>query len=613
MLNVETIAATLAAEQAAKRAALVARPEPTPYVGDSAALMDRASAYLARMDEAISGQGGHDALYAAALAMVRGFGLSDADALRLLRSEYNGRCLPPWDDADLARKVSEARKADRLPGADGYLRDAPPPERPRAERHDPDEPPPEAMAGDDCAELCGVSRGPDPDRMFERGDQAELADRVLERLSIDQDRLVCDLGAIHTCDRDTGVWRPSTLDTLRRIGKSFAGLDRYVGIGPQGETKTTPLKVSSGATEGAIKLAMAQVAQPGFFDGAPPGVAFTNGFVTVENGEIKVLPHSPEHRCRHAHAFAYDARADHRALDGFLAEVFGDAGPCEAQARISLLQEFTGACLVGLAPVYQRCLVLLGPGGNGKSQAIRIMRGALPDGTIASLPPQLWSERFQVSRLLGCTANLCDELPGRDFLESGAFKSIITGEPTHVERKYLDAFDAAIRCGHAFSANALPVTADLSEAFFRRFLVVRFSRQFSGTGDDRPDVGAAVVAACRPGIAAWAIEGAARLQRQGGYTLPASCTDTIGKWRQEADSVATFVGESCDRLPLATAAEQGTPARRLYAEYRSWAEANGMRPVNSTNFGKRMGAIGLGSIHVASGRYHLVRQRCGQG
>jgi len=78
----------------------------------------RARAYLDKIDGAVAGQGGHDATYKAALALVRGFALPESTALSLMQ-EYNARCVPPWSEKDLARKVSQACKSERT--GLGYL------------------------------------------------------------------------------------------------------------------------------------------------------------------------------------------------------------------------------------------------------------------------------------------------------------------------------------------------------------------------------------------------------------------------------------------------------------------------------------------------------------
>ncbi len=92
----------------------------------AAPLMDRvkrASAYLARMTPAVSGQGGHQATWRAAIALVRGFDLPAAVALDLLTSEFNPRCRPPWSQRELEHKVEGAERDATL--APGYLLDNP--------------------------------------------------------------------------------------------------------------------------------------------------------------------------------------------------------------------------------------------------------------------------------------------------------------------------------------------------------------------------------------------------------------------------------------------------------------------------------------------------------
>jgi len=81
---------------------------PAPSTGDRARLLRRASAYLGAMPAAISGQGGHKAAYAAATALVRGFNLTAAEALDILRMQYNPRCKPPWSEKELLHKVTDA-------------------------------------------------------------------------------------------------------------------------------------------------------------------------------------------------------------------------------------------------------------------------------------------------------------------------------------------------------------------------------------------------------------------------------------------------------------------------------------------------------------------------
>jgi RecA-family ATPase len=73
-------------------------------------LFDRARAYVAKMDAAVSGSGGHDATFQVACALVWGFDLPEHDA-RALLAEYNARCSPPWSERELEHKLQSAMNA----------------------------------------------------------------------------------------------------------------------------------------------------------------------------------------------------------------------------------------------------------------------------------------------------------------------------------------------------------------------------------------------------------------------------------------------------------------------------------------------------------------------
>ena len=100
----------------------IAEPVGQGGVPDDGHVERRAIAYLERMPAAISGSGGHAATYAAATALVHGFGIAAPRALAILCERYNPRCQPPWSEAELAHKVNDAeRKPHSRPYA--WLRD----------------------------------------------------------------------------------------------------------------------------------------------------------------------------------------------------------------------------------------------------------------------------------------------------------------------------------------------------------------------------------------------------------------------------------------------------------------------------------------------------------
>lgn len=96
-------------------------PQATPIV-------ERARLYLQECESAVQGQAGHEKLLWAARALVVGFEIDEGTAVSMLWSDFNPRCIPPWDRGspadikDFERKVAEAR---RTPGSKprGWLLD----------------------------------------------------------------------------------------------------------------------------------------------------------------------------------------------------------------------------------------------------------------------------------------------------------------------------------------------------------------------------------------------------------------------------------------------------------------------------------------------------------
>ncbi|MFZ5829887.1 MAG: DnaB-like helicase C-terminal domain-containing protein, partial [Planctomycetota bacterium] len=102
-----------------------AGPRPNHTSSDGPlSVLDRARRYIDRMPPAVSGKNGSNVTYHVACVLVLGFGLSDEDAMAVLR-EYSSRCQPPWSEKELLHKLDGAK---REPGERNYLRDAQPAE-----------------------------------------------------------------------------------------------------------------------------------------------------------------------------------------------------------------------------------------------------------------------------------------------------------------------------------------------------------------------------------------------------------------------------------------------------------------------------------------------------
>ena len=72
------------------------------------------SAFCLAVEPAVAGQHGDLRTFRICCRVVRGFELSDHEAMSVL-SEWNARCQPPWSERELLIKVQNARKYGREP------------------------------------------------------------------------------------------------------------------------------------------------------------------------------------------------------------------------------------------------------------------------------------------------------------------------------------------------------------------------------------------------------------------------------------------------------------------------------------------------------------------
>ena len=137
-------------------------------------------------------------------------------------------------------------------------------------------------------------------RVLERGDEAELADVAIQSLGARAD-LVSEAGVVYGY-RD-GIYEAIDNLAIERRIKKLAG-------SPIGNGSRT-LRVQSSTTRGALRLAHIELAEPGFFDEAVPGVAFRDLFVRVAADGLTSEPLAREHRARHRYQFPMRAERGH--------------------------------------------------------------------------------------------------------------------------------------------------------------------------------------------------------------------------------------------------------------------------------------------------------------
>jgi putative DNA primase/helicase len=196
-----------------------------------------------------------------------------------------------------------------------------------------------------------------------------------------------------------------------------------------------------------------------------------NGILRLTDGTL--LPHSFDHLSPIQLPVVYDPAATCPAIDKFNAEVF----PADA---LDLAYMITALMLVP-NPTIQKAILLLGPGGNGKSAFLKYNENFIGRKNISALSlHRIESDRFSAARLVGKLANICADLPSEHLAGTSTFKGLTGGDSMPAENKFHDSFVFEPFARLIFSANSPPRSKDASQGFFDRWLVVPFPNSFRG-------------------------------------------------------------------------------------------------------------------------------------
>lgn len=283
----------------------------------------------------------------------------------------------------------------------------------------------------------------------------------------------------------------------------------------------------------------------------------------LDLGTLALSPHSSNDRFTVQLPVEYDSAAKCPEFDRFLAEILPDP-----EVR-KVVQMTAGYCFEDGYRL-QRATMFVGPGNNGKSTLLGVLKDLLGLENVSSETLQSLSEnRFASANLWGKLANICADLPSNPVRYTGIFKMATGGDPMRGEWKHRAAFTFVNRAKLVFSCNELPEVSDRTKAFWRRWNVVRFSIDLTGREDrSLPDKLRAEIS----GILTWTLEGLRMLRDAGDFPRSAGTDAIMQEWKQRADSLYWFVSERVVEDPKGWVSKDD-----LYEAYVSFAEGHGLR------------------------------------
>ncbi|HEX5269359.1 MAG TPA: phage/plasmid primase, P4 family [Gemmataceae bacterium] len=311
-----------------------------------------------------------------------------------------------------------------------------------------------------------------------------------------------------------------------------------------------------------------------------PYIALENGILDVDavlsGADCPMRGHSPLWFAPVCLPFAFDPNVRCPKWQAFLDRNL--AGDLE---KIALLQQWFGYLLLPDTR-YQRWLMMVGEGRNGKSVVCAAIEAVLDATNISTVPMELFGDKFRLVGTLGKLVNLMPEIGELDKVAEGQLKAFVVGDSMEFERKYKTPFTARPTARIVAATNNPPRFSDKSEGIWRRISLLRFTVQIPHRemipGMDKP----AYWHEERSGMLGWALAGLHALRTQKEFTVPKDSADTLQRLRLDANPARRFLAE---RYEEGATDPDHTSCAAAYADYRFWCGTHGHTPLADSTFG----------------------------
>ena len=309
--------------------------------------------------------------------------------------------------------------------------------------------------------------------------------------------------------------------------------------------------------------------------------------INLQNGTFEVSPKGTQLRpfdrsdfLTYQLPFEYNPQAKAPIFEAYLNKVLPDI------KRQNILAEYLGYVFMkhgfkGLK--LEKALLLYGNGANGKSVFFDVVNSLFGfENTSTYSLENLTNQRGEYrAKIANKLVNYASEINGK--LESAIFKQLVSGEPIEARALYGQPYTIKQYAKLIFNCNELPKDVEHTNAYFRRFLIVPFDVTIS---EQEKDIQLAdkIIENELSGVFNWVLDGLNRLLEQKRFTDCEAVKQAVEQYKTQSDSVKMFIDENNYK----SHATEYRLIKDLYYDYRIYCIEDGFKPVNKSNFIKRL-------------------------
>jgi putative DNA primase/helicase len=329
-------------------------------------------------------------------------------------------------------------------------------------------------------------------------------------------------------------------------------------------------------------------------------VCFLNGCLDMTT--LELVPHTPDFHLQSGRNVEWDQNAAAPVFEKYLLDVFRD--DLDRDEKIQFVLEWMGLCLIPDTS-FEKFVVCVGEGGNGKSVLLKLMPELVGHENVYSAPIQRLSNRQTIAELDGKLLLTSSEINEDTVMDDGILKQIVSGDSIEGKRVYEYPFTFTPYARIMLATNHLPKLRDVTHAFFRRLVMLKFNRNFTA---DEMDMNLPVKLKSElAGIFAMAVKGLRDLRERGRFIVPQSSTEASFQYLEESDTIKQFADET---LLMSEGEGKGMRPVALYSLYSSWCSAHGLvgkDKANNIMLGKFLSRLGYEKTRSNGRDYWCVK------
>lgn len=319
-------------------------------------------------------------------------------------------------------------------------------------------------------------------------------------------------------------------------------------------------------------------------DPAPNWINVPNGMIRWSDGTLHA--HSPEYLSTVQLPVEYQKTAKCPKFDAYLESSLPEDCYRPTGDSPGFIWELIGYTLFSGNPLHV-AIMLYGKGRNGKGVLIRVLKHLLGDRNICTATlHELEENRFRKAGLYGKLANLAGDLDSKWLDSTATFKAITGGDTVQGEYKYGAVFDFAPWALPFYSINKAFGSADSSEGWVARWVVVPFPHSFLGREDRGLDDQLHTDPELQ-GILARGIAALPALMARGRLPEPTSVRQAKQAFVTSSDAIRSWVDQRC-----VLHNDDWTPRADLYKAYCLTVFSDGSRRLSAREFYARLEQIG---------------------